>query len=415
MWALFLGRVLQSVAGSGAWVIGLALLTDSVPGEQLGKVLGFAMSFVSAGILSGPLIAGTVYELAGYWTAWSIPCTIMVLDIIARLIMIEPRDYRRLSPSPLKPNHSSSAEENGQAGEAVQPEETTPLLPKADTSKDETSGHGFYSIMFSDMRVVTGLTSMLLTSILMSSLNNTLPVHLRDIFGWGTMPTGLMFLCLQLPSILCGGLFGAIRDRYGLRIPTTTGWLLCTPVIFCLGIPGLDTFPWAGKDAAGEHMFVGCILAFGMTSLLVRGAGPVQLTCNASFHSLDITCRTVCHTNCYAVGVARDMQAKYPHVFGENGGSSRVFSMTEVSYSLGMMLGPLLSGILFETVGFSLMAIVFCMCYHLRQYIIVGLIFFSCDVCHFGNHVIHLVRWSESIQSCIFPVTPFPCVHALRL
>jgi MFS family permease len=67
------------------------------------------------------------------------------------------------------------------------------------------------------------------------------------------------------------------------------------------------------------------------------------------------------------VGVARDMQAKYPHVFGKHGGSSRVFSMTEVAYSLGMMLGPLLSGILFETIGFSLMAIVFGTCYHLQH------------------------------------------------
>ena len=64
------------------------------------------------------------------------------------------------------------------------------------------------------------------------------------------------------------------------------------------------------------------------------------------------------------VGVARDMQATSPHVFGEHGGSSRVFSMTEVAYSLGMMLGPLLSGILFETIGFYLMTIVFGTCYH---------------------------------------------------
>jgi hypothetical protein len=234
------------------------------------------MSFVSAGILSGPLVAGTMLELTGYWTAWSIPFTILVLDFIARLIMIEPRSYGHSSRSPVQSNHGSSADE------AVQAEETTTLLPKSDTSKDETAGHGFYRIMFSDMRVITGLASMLLNSMLMTSMNNTLPVHLREIFGWGSMPTGLIFLCLQLPSILCGGLFGWIRDRCGLKTPTTAGWLLSAPLIFCLGIPGHDKFPWAGKDAAGEPMFIGCILAFGITSLLVRGAGPVQLTCKTS-------------------------------------------------------------------------------------------------------------------------------------
>ena len=279
MWALFLGRVLQAVAGSGAWVIGLALLTDNVAGEHLGRVLGFAMSFVSAGILSGPLVAGMMLELTGYWAAWSIPFTLLVLDVIARLIMIEPRGYERPSSSdqsPVQSNPGNSAEE------AVRAEETTTLLPKSDIFEDATTGHGFYGIMLGDMRVIAGLASMLLNSMLMTSMNATLPVHLREIFGWGSMPTGLIFLCLQLPSILCGGLFGWFRDCCGLKIPTTAGWLLCAPLIFCLGIPGHDTFPWAGKDAAGEPMFIGCTIAFGITSLLVRGAGPVQLTCKIS-------------------------------------------------------------------------------------------------------------------------------------
>lgn len=68
------------------------------------------------------------------------------------------------------------------------------------------------------------------------------------------------------------------------------------------------------------------------------------------------------------------MQAKYPLIFGEHGGSSRVFSMTEVAYSLGMMLGPLLSGILFEAIGFYLMSVVFGTCYHLQHTEYIGLI-----------------------------------------
>lgn len=279
MWALFLGRILQAVAGSGAWVIGLALLTHNVAGEHLGKVLGLAMSFVSAGILSGPVVAGIMLELTGYWIAWSIPFAILILDVIARLIMIEPRAYERPSSSDrssVKSNPGSSIE--GSSGA----EETTALLPKPDPSNDETTGRGFYRIMLCDMRVIAGLTCMLLNSMLMTSMNNTLPVHLREIFGWGSMPTGLIFMCIQLPPILCGGLFGWIRDRCGLKIPTTLGWVLCAPLIFCLGIPGHDKFPWAGKDTAGEKMFIGCMIAFGISSLLVRGAGPVQLTCKIS-------------------------------------------------------------------------------------------------------------------------------------
>ena len=52
------------------------------------------------------------------------------------------------------------------------------------------------------------------------------------------------------------------------------------------------------------------------------------------------------------------MEAKDPRVFEINRSNLRVFSMTEVGFSLGMMLGPLLTGSLFETVGFFYMTVV---------------------------------------------------------
>ena len=52
------------------------------------------------------------------------------------------------------------------------------------------------------------------------------------------------------------------------------------------------------------------------------------------------------------------MEAKDPKIFGEFGGSSRVFSLTEVAFSLGSMLGPLISGTLSETAGYYYMNLV---------------------------------------------------------
>lgn len=53
------------------------------------------------------------------------------------------------------------------------------------------------------------------------------------------------------------------------------------------------------------------------------------------------------------IGVAHEMQAKNPKIFGAQGGNSRVFSTANVGYSLGMVIGPLISGVLFRTVGFD--------------------------------------------------------------
>ena len=51
------------------------------------------------------------------------------------------------------------------------------------------------------------------------------------------------------------------------------------------------------------------------------------------------------------------METKDAQLFEANRSNLRVFSMTEVGYSLGMMLGPLLTGSLFEWVGFFYMTV----------------------------------------------------------
>lgn len=274
---------MQAIAGSGAWIIGLVLLTDNVPEEHLGKVFGTAMSFVSGGTLIGPAVGGTLLQLSGYWAAWSFPLVLLVVDVIARLIMVEPLDSipssRSLSPDDSKPltyHH------------CVQ--ETSPLLPDPEPLTEDPPVGGFYRIMLTDKRVITGLSCMLLNSALMTSMNSTLPVHLHTIFNWGSMPTGMALLCWQIPSLILGPVVGWVRDRYGLKRPTTTGLLVCAPFLIFLGVPGHDYFLWAGGDAAGKPLFIGCITCLGIASMFVRGTGPVQMTCKTTPPPLSHCC-----------------------------------------------------------------------------------------------------------------------------
>lgn len=276
---------MQGVAGSATWIVGFSLLTNSVSQEHIGKSFGIAMSFVTAGIVAGPMVSGTLLELIGYWPMWSVPLVVIGLDIVARLLMIEPRElYSSDSPdAPVKSPAPSSS-----STEVEDPEETTALLSEtsqvhkvdseeAEPKRPSVSNH--YWTLLSNPRVLTSLANVLISSALSSGFNNTLPVHLRDVFGWGSLPTGLTFMCIQSPSILLAGPTGWLRDRVGLRIPTTIGWVAMSPLLFCLGIPGDPRFPWASGDGVGKPMFICCLLSFGTVSMLVRGSGPVQLTC----------------------------------------------------------------------------------------------------------------------------------------
>lgn len=333
-------------------------MSDIVPVHDLGKTMGIAMSFVTAGIVGGPMVGGTMFQLFGYWPAWSVPLTVLALDIIARLIMIEPRA--------LQPTPSYSGKPDSTPGETTgllsgdSPNNAQNINENVDDEtalKPPSAPRGFYRVMLREPRVWTGLASLLMTSSLMSSFNNTLPAHLQDVFGWGSLPIGMMFLCLQAPSMVLGGPFGMIRDRYGLRVPNAIGWFLSAPLLWLLGIAGNPNFPWVGDVAHGKSLFICCMVGLGTSLILVRGAGAIQLTCKipppykvSNNKSLTHRCIT---------GVVRELQAKDPLVFGHQGGSSRVFSTTEVVYSLGMTIGPMISGLLFEKVGFHLMNVVF--------------------------------------------------------
>lgn len=58
------------------------------------------------------------------------------------------------------------------------------------------------------------------------------------------------------------------------------------------------------------------------------------------------------------LALAKDLQAKNPLIFGAHGGSSRVSSLYGVSFSLGLMLGPLICGSLVDVAGYFYMNVI---------------------------------------------------------
>lgn len=264
------------MAGAATWVVGFALLANNVDKKNLGQSMGMAMSFVTAGMVGGPTVSGAMLQLFGYWAAWSLPLVVLVLDIVARLVMIEPA---RKSP---KAAGKSVLNNDASPEESTALLSDTPATARPDDSTVENKHdlkHEYYRVMLSDPRVLTALANVIVVSSLMSGINNTLPVHLRQAFGWKSLLISMMFFCLQVPNIVLSGPSGWLRDRIGIRGPTVFGWLAMIPLILLLGIPGDPHFPWAGGDAAGKSIFTSSLIALGSILPLVRGVGAVQLAC----------------------------------------------------------------------------------------------------------------------------------------
>lgn len=275
---MYAGRILQGISGTGAWIVGFAMLTDAAGSKHRGKALGFAGSFITAGIITGPAVSGVLLELLGYWPAWAVPMALLIIDFVARLAVVErPKESIAIADSANTRRNTAGAE--GEEEPLIQA--TTHEIresPKAAGERIQPQARGFYSVMFRQGSVYAALFNVIAFSTMLSGFDATLPIHLRDTFGWGSAPVGSIFLAIQIPGMILSPFVGWLRDRIGLRWPTTFGWALAAPLLWLAGVPGDDNFLGVGSGSKGQAVFVACMTGIGIVVSFSRGAGTFQLT-----------------------------------------------------------------------------------------------------------------------------------------
>jgi multidrug resistance protein len=94
-WVLLLARVLQGSSSAVVWTVGMAVLADTMPTEQLGVAMGTVGSVVSLGMVSAPVIGGAVFDKLGYEAVFWVLGGVLFVDILLRLMMIERKDAKQ--------------------------------------------------------------------------------------------------------------------------------------------------------------------------------------------------------------------------------------------------------------------------------------------------------------------------------
>ncbi|OJZ90305.1 hypothetical protein ASPFODRAFT_124364 [Aspergillus luchuensis CBS 106.47] len=338
-WVLYLGRILQAVAASAAWLACTTMLTELAGSARAGAMLGLSMSFSTLGTVSGPMLGGVLLGWFGYWPAWSLPMVLLILDMIARFVMIQP-DYHLLnSQSPIRLANRSKLCQNVPEASPFLPQ--SPSFDPDTTTKAESSSpatteyRNYYTVMLQDAGIWAAVLNTMSQAALRAAFNATLPVYLRDTFNWGPSSVGAIFFALQVPIIFLSPLFGHLRDRVGMRYPTAVGWALLCPLMCYLGVPGRDVSQASGNHTDAEIAFIVCICGIGLVMSSVQGAG--------SFHMRFLL---------------EEVEKDTPTLFGPNGGRARCFALVSISFNVGLMLGPVVTGLLFESAGYYYMNIV---------------------------------------------------------
>ncbi|KAJ5657062.1 hypothetical protein N7507_009012 [Penicillium longicatenatum] len=328
---LFAGRFVQAVANASVGVLGLSSLSRKVSLEEFDKINRIMTVSLAVGTTAAPLIAGALLQLAGYWGAWNCAFIASAIGIGLQSLMVD-------TPQPQENSKLSPTDECASETPAV--DEESPLLPTAVTGnltelKGVISGKfnlNLYILLFTNARYVGGIVSSICYAVVSSSFSATLPLHVRHIFHWGSLPTGLLFAAIQGPIAVLGIPVAWLKKRIGTRHPTTIGFAILAIMLWLMGVPGDEQFPWVNSEKRDILLYIGSVAGAGISMSFLNGAGMMEAT-----------------------SAVYELEDEHPEIFCSREGYTRAVFVTRMSTTLGTFVGPILSGTLTERSGYYAM------------------------------------------------------------
>lgn len=196
-----------------------------------------------------------------------------------------------------------------------------------------------------DPRLLTALLQTLTQATLLATYDATIPTEAQDLYGFDSLQAGLLFIPLILPYLLLGPVAGWSVDRYGPKPLATAGFSYFVPILILLRLVHAGGF--------SEVVRYGALLACcGLGLAMISSSPTVE-----------------------AAHVVQRYHEANPGFFGDNGPYAQLYGMNSMVFSLGLTLGPLISGALRESVGYGNMNLVvagFCLVTAILSFIYSG-------------------------------------------
>lgn len=331
-------------------------------------------SFISVGNLAAPVLGGVLYEKAGYAGVFGIGFALLAVDFTMRLLVIEKKvaaRYETQDPSQGDLQQTLSHDAEDQAGDQEQNEngatEESSLLGKKEAdqykiSPDQPAIARKVKLLpcLKDPSLVTAfLVSGIQATILgafdaVSSIRNsylpasnyiqTIPTVAEQYYGFPALKAGLLFLPLGVSDFLFGPLFGWAVDRFGTKPVATLSYLYLVPVLLLLRLPQscpsassnvLDT---ATSAAAASSCDQKKQIAIWASLLFLSGAGLAGTSAPSIVE---------------AGAVVKKFHERNPTFFGADGPYAQLYGVSSMVFSAGLTIGPLLAGLLKDTIGYG--------------------------------------------------------------
>ncbi|PSR76293.1 major facilitator superfamily domain-containing protein [Coniella lustricola] len=367
---LTVARALQGMATAIVHTVGIALVVDKSPPEQLGRALGIVGAGMTAAVIVGPLLGGAIYRYAGYQAVFYVSFVLLLVDLVLRFMMIENPPHECLEQqqqqqqnsgvennrvshhgigSETASNHQRPSQSSGYGtilpGIADDPshdleeanghfpindqlpEEQQRLLGKSTEPEDGSAKRSIPSgvYLLGSPRILTCLFLAVLNAAMLTCFDSTLPILTRDLFGWDSLFQGLIFLTIAVPSLFAP-VTGHLTDKVGVRTPILTGFLLVTAGFILLSF----------LDGSANQLLSQALLT---VFLIIVGIG-LTLIHPATMAEINHAVRAEVHA--------------HPERFAK-GATGQANALRNCAFSAGITFGPLVAGLVKEEFGWPVM------------------------------------------------------------
>ncbi|KAF2466259.1 MFS general substrate transporter [Lindgomyces ingoldianus] len=247
---LLVARALQGLSSAVVYSVGLALLVDIVGMDEIGRNAGYFLSSANMGVMVSPLAGGILYARAGYCAVAIMMVSLVVVDILLRLVMIE---------KSVAAKWEQDEDEESDLHRAILAGSQIYGLIDDQRHQVKTNTPTMLRILMS-LRALADLYAVFVSYTLLAAFDAGLGVFVKERFHWGSSAAGAIFLAIALPSLL-SPVGGSLSDKYGPKWIAVMGFGVAATALFTIGFIEKPSF-WGLSSLYALLMLIGSSIAF---------------------------------------------------------------------------------------------------------------------------------------------------------